>query len=180
MRRFPGALALGLLAAFLAHTVVYGNDHIMGGFYGAALRTFALAVVFGLVVSWLVICLASRRRLCQGSVLTANIRQLVPSFTGLFAASFGWFWLAEALEDGHAWAPTGYIVLALFLAAALIRLLAFVGLRALAKIAFLCESGNFNDRIPSWTALTDRPAVQAPVARALRLFSRPPPVRFSY
>jgi hypothetical protein len=180
MRRLPGAVALGLLTAFLAHTVVYGSGHAMGGSYCAALRAFASTAALGLGAFWFAICLASRGRLCQGSMLTASISRLVPSLAGTFVASFAWFWLAESIESGHAWAPTWCIVLALLFAAAVVRHLAFVGLRNLAKSALLCDTGDFKSRTPSWIAISDRPIVGIPVVRALRLFSRPPPTRFSY
>lgn len=180
MRRLPGALALGLIAAFLAHTVVYGNDHVMGGSYGAALRTLASAAVLGFGAFWFAICLASRGRLCDGSVLSASIRRFFPSFMGVVAGSFGWFWLAESVEDGHVWAPTVCIVLALLVAVAVIRLVALATLRALAKIAFLYFSAAFENRAPSWIPFVDRPIVRVPIVRVLRLFSRPPPIRFSY
>jgi hypothetical protein len=180
MRRFPGTLALGLLTAYFAHTVLYGNDHVMGGSYGCALEALALTGALGLGGFWLAICLVSRGRLCQGSVLTAGIRRLVPSLTGVFAASLGWFGLAESVEHGHAWAPTWCIVVALLVAAVLVRLLAFAGLRALAKIAFSSDSGAFENRAPSWTLIGVRPPVGLPVVLALRLFSRPPPIRFIY
>jgi hypothetical protein len=180
MRRFPGALALGLIAAFLAHTVAYGNDHVMGGSYGTLLRGLAWAAALGLGAFWFAICLASRGRLCNGSVLSASIRHFFPSWAGVLAASFGWFWLAESVEDGHVWAPTVCIVLALLLAVVAIRLVALAALRALAKIAFLSFSGAFENRAPSWIRFVDRPIVSIPIVRALRLFSRPPPIRFSY
>jgi hypothetical protein len=91
-----------------------------------------------------------------------------------------WFTLAESIEDGHPLAPTWCIVLALILAAAVIRHLACAGLRALAKIAFLSDTGAFKSRAPSWIAIPERPIVGIPAVRALRLFSRPPPIRFSY
>jgi hypothetical protein len=180
MRRFPGALALGLLTAFAAHMVVYGNGHVMGGSYYAALRALASAGALGLGAFWFAICLASRGRLCQGSMLTAKLSRLVPSLTGMFAASLAWFWLAESIESGHAWAPTWCIVLALLFAVAVVRHLAFVGLRTLAKIALLCDAGDFKSRAPSWITISDRTIVGIPVVRALRLFSRPPPTRFSH
>jgi hypothetical protein len=180
MRRFPGAIALGLLAACLAHTVVYGNDHVMGGAYGSALRALAAAAGLGFGVFWLAVCLASRGRLCQGSMLSASISRFLPSLTGVFAASLGWFWLAESVEEGHAWAPAGYIVLALLVAAALVRVLTSVGLRALARIVFACDSGGFKHRTRSWTAIPDRPILGVPMVRALRLFSRPPPNSFNH
>lgn len=180
MRRFPGTLALGLLTAYFAHTVLYGNDHTMGGSYSCALRALALTGALGLGGFWLAICLVSGGRLCQGSVLTAGMRRLVPSLAGMFAASFGWFGLAESVEHGHAWAPTWCNVVGLLAAAAIVRLLAVAGLRALAKIVFFSDSGAFENRAPSWTPIGMRPPARLPVVLALRLFSRPPPIRFIY
>jgi len=178
MRRFPGAIALGLLTAFSAHAILYGNGHVMGGSYGAALRALATVAALGLGAFWLAICWASRKRLCQGSVLTADIGELLPSMSATFAASVCWFWLAESVEEGHAWAPNAAIVAALFLAAAIVRFVAFSGLRELALIAFACDPGGFQNRVPSWIPIADRPIASVPLAHALRLFSRPPPMRF--
>jgi hypothetical protein len=152
----------------------------MGGSYGAALEALACTAVLGLGGFWLTICLASRGRLCHGSVLTANIGGLLPSVTGILTASLGWFSCVESVERSHAWAPTSCIVLALLVAATLIRSLAFAALRALARIVFVCDSGGFKRRAPSWIALVDHPRVGVPAVRVLRLFSRPPPIRFSY
>lgn len=180
MRRFPGALALGLLVAILAHTVLYGNDHAIGGSYNAILRALATMAVTAFIAFWLAFCLMSRGRLCQGSVLKAGISAVLPSLSGLSAAAFGWFWLAESLEDGHAWAPRGWIILALLASSALVRLLAFAALRALAKVAFAIECGGFKGRSPAWVLTAARPNLSEPLAQVLRLFSRPPPTRFNY
>jgi hypothetical protein len=180
MRRFPGALALGLLVAILAHTVLYGNGHAIGGSYNTILRALASMAVTASIAFWLGFCLMSRGRLCQGSVLTAGIGAVLPSLSGLSAAAFGWFWLAESLEDGHAWAPRGWIILALLASSALVRLLALAGLRALAKVAFAIECGGFEGRPPIRVSIAALPASSEPLARVLRLFSRPPPIRFSY
>jgi hypothetical protein len=180
MRRLPGALALGLLAALLAHAFVYGDTHAMGGSYDAALQALGTTGAMGLTAFWLAICVASRGKFCQGSVLTAGIGALLPSLSATYAASLGWFWLAESVEGGHAWAPTGCILFALFLAAALTRLLATAALRALAKIAVLWDSGGFRKRAPFRIPVVERLIAGVPVVRALRLFSRPPPIRFSY
>ena len=176
MRRFLGALALGLPSAFLAHIVLYGNGHVMGGSYGTLLEAAASAAGLSVVAFFLAVCLAGRGRLCQGSMLTAHIRKLLPSFGQMLASSLTWFWLAESIEDGHAWAPTSGIVLALVAAAALTRLVASAGLRGLAKIAFACDCGDFKAREPSWIALCHVFIIGLPVVLALRLFSRPPPV----
>jgi len=181
MRRFPGAIALGLLAASLAHIVVYGNDHVMGGSYATPLRGLTLAGALALGVFWFAIYSASRGRLCQGSVLTATITKLLPSLSGIFAASLGWFSLAESIEDGHPWAPTGCILLTLLVVSAAVRLLAFASLRALAKIALVCEpGGGFKDRAPFLVPIVDDLIAGVAVVRALRLFSRPPPISFNY
>lgn len=45
---FPGALALGLPAALLAHTVVFGGDHSLGGAYHQALAVGAILASAGL------------------------------------------------------------------------------------------------------------------------------------
>jgi hypothetical protein len=179
VRRLPGALALGLLSAFSAHALLYGHGHAMGGSCGAALQALAFAATAGFGACWFAICIASHGRLRQGSVLTASISNQVPSLPALFVTSLGWFWLAESLESGHAWAPKGCIVLALLLAAALIRRMATAVLRALARIALAGDASEFNDRAPFWIPIARRAVLGLPLVHTLRLFSRPPPIRVS-
>ncbi len=174
-RRLPGALALGLTAAIWAHTIVYGDGHVMGGSYAEFFRALATAAVVGSAALWVALCLLSRGRFCQGSVLTASITQFVPSLPSISAAAFGWFSLAEAIESGHPRAPTLAIAVSLVAASALLVLLARVGLRALAKIVFAIYSGDFATRVLTWVAIAEPIVTTKPVVRVLRLFSRPPP-----
>lgn len=180
IRRLLGAIGLGLPAAVLAHAILYSNDHAMGGSHRELFSLFASTTVLGFAAFWIVLSLIGRGRICQGRVLNAAINQLLPSAESLFAATFGWFWLAESIESGHGSAPAFWILTALLGSSALLKLVVRASLRALAKIVFAADSGDFKSRSYRCVSIARQPLATAPAVQVLRLFSRPPPNQHSY
>ena len=180
LRRLPGALTLGLLAAFASHALVYGNGHVMGGAYGDALRSLAAAAVTALAAFWTAIAWVSRGRVSNGSILASLMASVMPSVFSVIVAASGWFYLVESVESGHSAPPSALIVGALVIAGGAVTLLSRAVLRALAKIVFAMNSGGFRRRSPAWTHAADTSVSLEPVAHTWRLFSRPPPMAWDF
>ncbi|MGA8797376.1 MAG: hypothetical protein WB526_09995 [Candidatus Cybelea sp.] len=179
LRRLPGALTLGLLAAFASHALVYGNGHVMGGAYADALRSLAAAAVTALAAFWTAIAWVSRGRVSNGSILACSMASVMPSVFSVIVAASGWFYFVESVESGHSAPPSALIVGALVIAGGAVTFLSRAVLRALAKIVFAMKSGGFKRRSP-WTPVADTSVSLEPVARTWRLFSRPPPMTWDF
>jgi len=176
VRRIPGSLVLGLLAAFAAHTALYGGGHVMGGAWGGALQVTALFSSGGAVAAWLGLGWACGNRLGDGSIAIAKLERTLPGMWLVFAAAAGWFWLAESIEDGHADAPILLVAVAIAVAAGLVRALAAIAMRTLAGIVFGTRARGFASQAPSWTIALPQLLLVEPVAHIRRRFARPPPV----
>lgn len=175
-RKVPGALALGSLASLGAHAALYGNEHAMGGGYHAAFVQVAIAAVLGLLLGASAIAWSSAGRTPDGSVLAARLSDRIPSLAALGAATALWFGIAEAIEPHHAGAPPLAILLALALAAAIVRQIAVLAVAWLARVVFAIARLTFAPRTPCWSR---RPETPAPLRRILcgrRRFARPPPI----
>lgn len=179
LRRLLGALSLGLLAAFLAHAMVYGGSHVMGGGYGEVLRLLACFATLAALVAWLATGWASRGRLCDGTVIAARMQRLIPSAPVIAAAAIGWFAVAESIEGAHADAPILILTAALAVASVIVTKLAKIGLHAVASIVFGTRARPFVSRVPVWVPISPQPVFLAPAAHERRRFARPPPVGLS-
>jgi hypothetical protein len=103
--QLPGTLALGLIAALLAHAAAYGGSHAMGGAYHGVLLDLseiavALSIVIASAMAW-----SGARKVANGSVLAARLRDCLPGWIPIAGSASGWFVLAEHLEPHHAEAP---------------------------------------------------------------------------
>ncbi len=111
----------------------------------------------------------------DGSIVSARLTQRLPAPTLLFATTALWFSICELLEPHHAVASPLAIVVALALAALLMRLFATALLAALTRIVIAIVRQSFSSRTPRWAP---QPR-QRPLARRLlcsrRRFARPPP-----
>jgi hypothetical protein len=170
--RIPLAAALlGLPAALLAHGLVFGGEHAVGG----ALQSAALSA--GVLVLLVAAALHSRTA-AQGTIMASRLRSRRPGAVPLFVFSAVWFALLEACESPHH-LPIAVIAAALCLACMAVRgVLGPLG-RAIA-LASIAIAG----------AVAIRPARSCPIvprrhpspqpvralAHAARIFSRPPPL----
>jgi len=176
LRKFPGALALGLLASLTAHTALYGGGHAMGGSYHALLVQAALAGAIGLLILLFGLAWGAGRFAAEGSVLAARLSDRLPNFGPALAAATFWFAVAETIEPQHAGAPALAAILCLTLATWFVGALARAIAAALASLVIAVSRMLFAPRTPSWTRLSQPEplAHRAPCAR--RRFARPPPI----
>ena len=176
LRRFPGAIVLGLLASLFAHAALFGNDHAMGGAYSQTLAQTAIAGCAGLLAFLAALAWLGAKHAADGSVLVRRMATALPSLPAVVAAAGGWFVLGERIEPDHGAAPILLTVLALAAAAWVVRRLveAVAGLLADAVIAV--NSSLFAPRAPYWS----RRAAPVPLLRRSpllrRRFARPPPI----
>lgn len=177
LREFPGALALGLLAALLAHAALYGGEHAMGGTYHSLLLQAALAGGVGLLAVFGSLAWTGAAHAADGSVLAARMSRRLPGFASVAASATTWYALAERIEPHHA-ASVSLTAAILCLAAAswLILRLASAILRMIAGIVIVAASRSL------WAARTPRWVRRAPAAPLVhrppllrRRFARPPP-----
>ena len=175
-RQLPGALCLGLLAAFVAHIAVYGAGHTMGGSFGEALRLLAVTTTIAAAIAWLAMGWASRGRLCDGTVIAARMERLFPSVPAITVAAVGWFALAESIEDSHAGASIAILAGSLLLASFFVGKIARLALRAVSATVFGTQRRRFHPRLPIWAAIE---RISVPVYRMAverHHLARPPPV----
>jgi hypothetical protein len=180
LRRLPGSLTLGLLAAYAAHAIAYGNGHVMGGGYGGTLHAFASIATLGFGALWFAVSWINGARLRNGTVLVAMMDRYVPSWSAIAAVACGWFCLAESLEHTHAQAPASLVAIALVLTSYAARAIALFALRAFAGFVLANDSPAFKRRSPHFVRFAAAPPCRTSIERAWQLFSRPPPaVRLS-
>jgi hypothetical protein len=175
-RRVPGALALGLLAAYAAHSIAFGNDHVMGGPYADVLRTTASVATLAFTGMWIAIGWINGGYIRNGSVFNAATSKFTPSTVGVFTAALGWFCFAESVEHGQLTGPSVLAAVALLLASVVVNVLSRTFLRAMTRIVFAAISVAFRRRLPNWLAIADERPSPEPFVRTRRLFSRPPPI----
>jgi hypothetical protein len=176
LREFPGALALGLLAALVAHTLLYGGGHVIGGAYHELLLQAAMAGSLGLLVLFGSLAWSGAAHAADGSILAARVSRCLPGQASTLAATSLWYMLAERIEPHHD-ASVSVIALALALAAAawLVLRLAHALVRLLAGAVITVSRSRWAPRAPRWI----RRAPSVPIARRSplprRRFARPPP-----
>lgn len=176
VRGLPGALVLGLLAAIVAHAVLFAGGHAMGGAYHAALIEVASSGALGLLAFLAGLAFFSRGRAADGSILAARLSGWLPNLPALVVTTGVWFAIGERLETAHASPPLLVAALVLALAAWLLHRFARVVLGTIADAVFSVTRISFAPRIPSWV----RRAAPAPRLRRARIarrrFARPPPI----
>jgi hypothetical protein len=177
-RKLPGVIALGLLVSLLAHAAVYGGSHALGGSYDDLFQGLALAGVIGFVA--LVAQLAwAGRECCMGSVLASRLASVLPPLLPLAIAGGAWFAFGELIEGRHASAAVWIIALAVIAAAALVRYLAGLSIRAIAAIAIAGLERLFAPRLPQFVRLFEEPVRAHDDAHLAQRFARPPPALIS-
>jgi hypothetical protein len=176
LRQLLPAASLGLLAALLAHTASYGNDHLAGGSHHVALELLALGGVGGFAVVAASLAWLGAARFATGSVLAAGLRPLVPSIGSLLVSSTFWFATVECIEPEHAThAPIAVIALCLGLAALLIALAAQWFVQAIAAIVIAIAHTTFARRLVTYSRRFERVSSAHRIDFVYRRFARPPP-----
>jgi hypothetical protein len=172
----PGALALGLVAALLAHTAAYGGSHAMGGVYhGALLGLSEIAVVFSTVAA-LAMAWSGARRVANGSVLAARLRDFLPGWTPIAASALGWFVLAEHLEPHHAEAPLLVLGALLAFASWLVLAVARGLLAVLARAAVTARRCHAVQLAHLWVRRVSESPLPHIILRSKYRYARPPPI----
>ncbi len=172
LREFPGALALGLLAALGAHTALYGGSHEMGGAFHGELVTVALAALGGLLVAFGALAWTGSRHTADGSVLAARLTGRLPGLGPVLVATALCFAAGERLEPEHAAAAFWPLVAAIVASAALLLLLARAAIKTLAQAVV---RHNARPTRPAAVWLRRRPVLPSGCALAAPAFRRPPP-----
>ena len=176
-RGLPGALALGLLAATIAHAIGYGNSHAMGGPYHGLLFALCGAAGIGALVFAASLAWASAGRMAQGSVLAARLRDHLPGVTALTASATLWFALAESVEPHHEAASPVMLLAALVIAAWLVSLLARGALAIVATIVLAFRAaGTIADLVATPKTRFDAAPRARRLLRASPRYARPPPL----
>lgn len=175
LREFPGALALGLLAALGAHTALYGGSHEMGGAFHGELVTVALAALGGLLVAFGALAWTGSRHTADGSVLAARLTGRLPGLGPVLVATALCFAAGERLEPEHAAAAFWPLVAAIVASAALLLLLARAAIKTLAQAVVAITRPAYATRTPFWLRRAAPVFAVAPAPSLRRRFARPPP-----
>jgi hypothetical protein len=136
LRQLPGATVLGLVAALVAHGILFGGSHAWGGTYHGALLQFTFAAVAGLTAVAGALLWTGARCAADGTVLSARLRSRLPSWSAVAVFAAGWLMLGEYLEAAHTGVPLLAIVVIVLASAWIVRRFASVALRALAGLVF--------------------------------------------
>ncbi len=170
-RNAATALLLGLPVALLAHALVFGQSHAVGGaMHGAALSgcAFALAVAVAL----------SSRDAAQGSILASRLRACAPRVPLMLFSGAAWFAALESCERAHG-IPLAAVAVAMVAASLLIRLAISLLARSLAAVALALLA--HGEHLHSLERACLLPRHRSPHAlksfpHTRRLYSRPPPI----
>jgi hypothetical protein len=175
LRKIPAALALGLVAAFVAHAGLFGGQHAMGGSYDGLLTDLACFGAVGLATLAAAATLAGVRFAADGSVIAARIERHLPGLFPVVVSTVAWFALGEGLESAHAVVALPLAIVALALAAFLVLAVTRAVVRWIAAVAIAIARAILVDLRP---AVSFAPAPLAVAPRNpffRRRFARPPP-----
>jgi hypothetical protein len=174
-REFPGALILGLLAALVAHTAIFGGDHAMGGAYHALLLQVALCGGLSLLVFFAALALGESGGAADGSIVAERLRERLPGIAAVLVAAAAWYAIAEGIEPHHAGPSPLFALLVLAAVSWIVLRFAGAAVRALAAVVLTILGLSFAPRAPSWTRRSaHRPFLRRPLFTRRR-FARPPP-----
>jgi hypothetical protein len=175
LRQLPPVTLLGLLAALLAHTAGFGNDHAAGGPYHGILSLLALLGVGGVAVCAVAWAWAGARQ-ADGSVLAARLAPLSPRTPLLALSATLWYVGIERCEGPHVVHPAPLLVAVMLLAAAwLVATATRAFVRAIARIVLAFATHAFAQRAISARRVFTRPSSARRTAFINRRLARPPP-----
>ena len=176
LRELPGALVLGLLASLVAHAVIFGGEHAMGGAYNGLLLQLAVAGSLGMGAAFAAVAWGGAGRVVDGSVLAVRLGDRLPTLPALLGSTCLWFTFAERIEPEHAAASLLLMLLYLVVSSVLLGVAARFVLRLLVRVTFSVSRPPFLGRVPAWDRrMRERPITRrSPLMR--RRFARPPPI----
>jgi hypothetical protein len=165
-----------LLASLVAHTALYGGDHLVGGAYHSLLLELATVGTGAFVALLAALAWTGSRLTAQGSILSARMGSRLPGLAPLVASAGLWFALIERAESDHWGAGIFLTAVCLVAAAWSLLTLARGAARLLAGAVIAIFRAPSAARTPVWV----RPELPRPFARRSpplrRRFARPPPI----
>lgn len=178
LRELLGALALGVPAAVLAHTLLFGEGHQLGGSLHDTFLGIAVAASLGFVVFFVAVASSgAKTATTTGSLLAARLCAWLPSVWLLAGSALGWFAGIECSEtDGHAPAPLFLLAVVLVGSALVVRWAAWGILGAIASVTLAARVRPFAGRARTFACRRPAPILVG-IGRiaAHRRFARPPP-----
>lgn len=174
LRKFLGALALGLPVAILAHLLSFGGGHTLGGSAHELVIDLSLAAAcasMAALISGAILISAGRS---QGTIVAQRLSAFLPGPGLIFALATAWFAAIETPEAGHRFS-IALVVLAILVASLTIRALVGCIVRFVSELAVFIRTNPFANRPNVLRLIFAAPqaAMLCPVV-ATR-FSRPPP-----
>lgn len=180
LKRLPGTAALGLLASLIAHTVLFGDDHVVGGSAHWPIALTAAAAAAGCFFSLWRLAYGHAQSIAGGTRLAAQLRPYLPQTAWVALAALASYGGIEFCEgDGHAPAAMWLVALALILVSFLLCGIAASITRLVAAVAVRVRHGSPVIRPTLFPRARARVAAARPQPVRFRLFSRPPPVVLS-
>jgi hypothetical protein len=168
---------LGVPTAILAHTLLFGQSHQLGGslhglFFAGGV---AACVIAALVVA--ILAVAGSRTTPTGSLLAFRLSSWLPGVVSLAGSTLFWYALIESAEKPHvAAAPMLLLIATVVLCALGLRTVARGVIAAIASVAISVRLAAFAVRSFSFVpAFPEAICAFAGRIAARRLFARPPP-----
>lgn len=171
-------MALGIPTAILAHTVLFGDGHQLGGSLHASFVGAAIAVAIGFVVLFSSLALAGAAEAATtGSLLATRLDAWLPRVRSLALCALGWYAAIECSEsDGHAPAHFFALAIALIASSLAVRYLARAFVGAIATVTLAARVRRFAGRAFAFAPRThDAPLAATGCIVSYRRFARPPP-----
>lgn len=169
-------MILGLLAALVAHTAIFGGDHAMGGAYHALLLQIALGGGLSLLVFFAALAWGEPGGAADGSIVAARLRERLPRAAAVLAAAAAWYAAAEGIEPHHAGPSPVLALLAVAAASWIVLRFSGAAVRALAAAVLAILGVSFAPRAPSWARRPSPPPFLRRPLCVRRRFARPPPI----
>jgi hypothetical protein len=178
LRKVPGCIVLGLLAAMAAHAALY--QHAMGGAYHALVLQIAQTAALGFVALVGALAWTQSESAPDGSVLAARLCERLPGVGSVVASAAALYLAIEAIEPHHAGAPVIALLGALAAASYVVLHLARAISGGFARAVFAISRKSFLPRAPAWRRRSRGRLIPRPSFVARRRFARAPPVAFAF
>ena len=180
LRKIPAGLALGLIASLIAHVVLYGKQHAIGGTYHALLMQISSTAVLAFIALLGALAWSKSRQLANGLALAASLRERLPDLGTIVTSGAAWYAGVEAIEPHHAGA-SGFTLLAALVAASYVLLhVARAMTETFAHAAIMISRTSFSPSVPAWRRRPRERVVARHSFQARRRFARPPPIAFGF
>ncbi|HEY1882243.1 MAG TPA: hypothetical protein VGG51_04290 [Candidatus Cybelea sp.] len=174
LQRLPAALALGVPASLIAHGLLFGADHELGGPFHGAIVSLALAVTSSFVAFFAALAWRGGRA-ADGSVLATRLQACLPGSGTIFVSAALFFSLCESLEAAHAARGIPVTLAVLALASWVIGKLACAVVRAIADAVIAIAQVESASRAPQFCVRDAQEPLPRRTPATRRHLARPPP-----